>query len=649
LDAAIESPTPELGEGLSGDLATPAADVQLGGDSGSEGQNADFDASPSEDSSSTDGASAEEASNAPSALIEDDGRTKLTPSGTLVVRLLFKPDTANVTEYTITKDETSIGRGKDCDIILNDKRSSRKNAMISRAGLRFLIKDLNSSNGTYVNGEKITELELSGDDLIKIGNVEFQFKAESADYIKNERNFLSVPSSASSDDFGMAIPEGGMEADGNLIPEEVLQEDALAEAPDSQQPFANPNIALDSGVGGVPSGMPHGSELSNVAGITGLDGSTGGKKTLLERFKALPKRTQIIVVIAGLLFFWFLTEDSDTGTKKKKAEDKKAAVAATSKINAGPASFDTLTPDQRKFVENQHDLAFDFYKNKEYDKCLFELGKIFALIPDYKDSREIERYAKEGKRKLEAMEEERKKKEEEAQLRDKINNLIHDAKMRMEKNEYDQMNELFTQILALDPDNATVAEWKKQIEIHDEQLKAAAQARDVVEAINKSAWALYLEGMKLKKAGRYHAAISSFKSVIAMEASRKKTSALAKTEISRCKAIIRTLLEPVLAEAKTNEDSGDLFNAYTLFKKATKIDPPHPAGYAGINRVRGVLHDRAKSIYTEAILAESYSDFDNAKKLFKSCLDNSPVDDIYHERAARKLSHYFTKQEQAPQ
>ena len=59
--------------------------------------------------------------------------------------------------------------------------------------------------------------------------------------------------------------------------------------------------------------------------------------------------------------------------------------------------------------------------------------------------------------------------------------------------------------------------------------------------------------------------------------------------------------------------------------------------------MRGILHDRAKSIYTEAVLAESYSDFVVAKKKFKEVLEVSPVDDIYRQRAERKLSKYFDK------
>ncbi len=130
-----------------------------------------------------------------------------------------------------------------------------------------------------------------------------------------------------------------------------------------------------------------------------------------------------------------------------------------------------------------------------------------------------------------------------------------------------------------------------------------------------------------------------------MAPSQKKIPLLAKLEIRRCQVHIAAARDPVLAEAKTSEGAGEFSKAFSLFKKATQIDPPHPAGYAGMNRIKGVLHDRAKTVYTEAIIAESYSDFANAKRMFQECLDTAPADDIYHERAARKLAHYFEKEE----
>ena len=86
----------------------------------------------------------------------------LQPESLLQVRLVFKPGDANVTELPISQDEIVIGRGRDCDIVLNDKKSSRRNSTIVRQGLTFVIRDLGSSNGTYVNGERVTERELAG-------------------------------------------------------------------------------------------------------------------------------------------------------------------------------------------------------------------------------------------------------------------------------------------------------------------------------------------------------------------------------------------------------------------------------------------------------------------------------------------------------
>jgi tetratricopeptide (TPR) repeat protein len=118
--------------------------------------------------------------------------------------------------------------------------------------------------------------------------------------------------------------------------------------------------------------------------------------------------------------------------------------------------------------------------------------------------------------------------------------------------------------------------------------------------------------------------------------------------ISQCKSLIRRLRDPVLQEAKEAETAGEFSKAFQLYRKAIRIDPPHREGYAGVNRIKGILHERAKSIYTEAILAENFSDFANAKKLFQECLQIAPNDDIYYERAQRKLAHYFKKDEGAP-
>jgi len=63
----------------------------------------------------------------------------------------------------------------DSDLNLDDKAISRMHCSIARAGDAWMLRDLNSSNGTYVNNEKITEKILQTGDLIKIGQTKVRF------------------------------------------------------------------------------------------------------------------------------------------------------------------------------------------------------------------------------------------------------------------------------------------------------------------------------------------------------------------------------------------------------------------------------------------------------------------------------------------
>jgi len=88
------------------------------------------------------------------------------------------PGTGN--EYTI-EQAVILGRLDTNDIPVHDAKASREHAKIYRQGEQFAIVDLNSSNGTFVNGEKITKRILKPGDLISIGTVQMAFEEPEAD------------------------------------------------------------------------------------------------------------------------------------------------------------------------------------------------------------------------------------------------------------------------------------------------------------------------------------------------------------------------------------------------------------------------------------------------------------------------------------
>jgi len=61
--------------------------------------------------------------------------------------------------WPLREDQVLIGRGLDCDIILPERQISRHHARIERtADGRYLLHDLGSKNGTWVNGEEVREV-----------------------------------------------------------------------------------------------------------------------------------------------------------------------------------------------------------------------------------------------------------------------------------------------------------------------------------------------------------------------------------------------------------------------------------------------------------------------------------------------------------
>lgn len=78
--------------------------------------------------------------------------------------------------HVVTQARTVIGRGSDADITIADAGSSRKHAEILWDGERAMMRDLGSTNGTKVNGQKLREASLPSDTTITIGRTDLVFR-----------------------------------------------------------------------------------------------------------------------------------------------------------------------------------------------------------------------------------------------------------------------------------------------------------------------------------------------------------------------------------------------------------------------------------------------------------------------------------------
>lgn len=80
-------------------------------------------------------------------------------------------------EYTFSQPEVCIGRTAENDLVLTEAGVSRRHVKIREEGGQYFVEDLGSANGTKVNGEAVTENQLSDGDSIQVGPVVFAFAA----------------------------------------------------------------------------------------------------------------------------------------------------------------------------------------------------------------------------------------------------------------------------------------------------------------------------------------------------------------------------------------------------------------------------------------------------------------------------------------
>ena len=64
---------------------------------------------------------------------------------------------------------TTLGRHPSNTLRLVDREVSKEHATIERVGRDYVLRDLGSSNGTFVNGKRVTELKLRDGDEISVG------------------------------------------------------------------------------------------------------------------------------------------------------------------------------------------------------------------------------------------------------------------------------------------------------------------------------------------------------------------------------------------------------------------------------------------------------------------------------------------------
>lgn len=94
-----------------------------------------------------------------------------------MTRLIVLQKSGSAKQINITATPFMVGRADSCDLVLDNPLVSRSHAVFEAAGVGMSIRDLQSHNGTFVNGQRIEATVLYNGDEIRIGNYQIRFLA----------------------------------------------------------------------------------------------------------------------------------------------------------------------------------------------------------------------------------------------------------------------------------------------------------------------------------------------------------------------------------------------------------------------------------------------------------------------------------------
>lgn len=495
-------------------------------------------------------------------------------------------------KYKIEDKEIFIGRDPEkCQIVLDDNEVSSVHAVIRKNLISCVVEDLNSSNGTILNGERINKEELKDGDEFLIGSTSFTVEI-SNDLIQTEQDRL-------------------MPVDRN---QEIEVEEIVEEEVDFNEMAADGNFSIET----VPV-----------------------EKSIIKRILK-DKKKRPYVIIAVVLFFYFMV--AEDGTQKTNEEKKDPNTTEEKVVETQPETPDVkkeLPPEILEKLEQNYVLAMAKYEAGAYYEAREYLDTIVAIDPNYKDTQTLVGLVKQGYEELTRLKQEEQAEKERRARQLEVEKLVAKAKEATDKKEVVVAESLFTQILEKDPENIDVPQMRLEIDAYKqrEQEKKIEEAR--IKAERQRMVDALAPGKALYLREDWFQAILQLEKFVRKEGMAEDLLEEATDMIKQAKINLSNIVNPLLGKARSFKEGQDLKRAYEVYGEILKTDPSSEEALNEREEIKSTLDARSKKIYRDALISESLSLFAEAREKFEEVQQISPTDSEYYEKATEKLENYL--------
>ncbi|MBL6988629.1 MAG: FHA domain-containing protein [Bacteriovoracaceae bacterium] len=498
--------------------------------------------------------------------------------------------------FTIEDQDVVIGRDADkCQIILNDPEVSSTHAVIKKAKGAVSITDLQSANGTLLNGVRVNSSEIINEDEFIIGSTTFTVRITS-DLISSEEERL------------MPVEENQI-----VEVEEVVEVSGAFEE-----------------------------------GMEGEDGSTGaevkpGEKTSI--LKDPVKRKKLIYGLVGLAVLWLVMGDDEGGKKQtgKKGKPKKSRLLNNIDPNSTKMAKlkKKLTPEQIEFLESHYQVAKSHFESGKYNNAIYEFELMFPVDKEYKHSKDMYELAKHGVARLEEIERKKQEELERKQRADKIKTLVERATKAAKERNMALAEGLFSKILEMDPENFEVPLLRNELQAWQKEQEKIAREKAAKEAERKRKEAMLIPSRKYFLRKEWYNAIIKLDEFLQIKEMDEDLTKQGIEMLKDSKKELEAVVAPMLGKARSLREGRDLKGAYENYLEILNHDPSNSESLASMGEIKRTLKNRAKKVYREAIISESLSLFEDAKEKLQEVKQISPSDGEYYRKADEKLKDYL--------
>ncbi len=494
-------------------------------------------------------------------------------------------------KFMLESNETFIGRSQEkCQIVLDDHEVSSVHAKLIKTKINLQLEDLDSTNGTILNGARINKSELHNGDEFVIGSTTFTVRLKSEMLDQEVETLMPVDSEQ----------EIEVENDGDAA-----------------------NFGLVEG----------------EAGAEDLDFSV--EKAVEEKsiLKNPEKRKKLMYGLVGLLLVWVLLDEEKPKEEVKETEKKEQSLAKEEKREVKEVRI--LSPEEKEYVASHYKLGKAYAIKGDYARAIEELNLVKEISPTYENTESLYLQAKEGLEELERLEQQRIEQERREKIKAQVQKLLSEAKKAFEEDKLSLVEAKISKILEIDPENVEVQELKLEVDAVKQEKERQKRVAQEKERIRQEMITALSPGKNYYLRQEWYKAIIKLQEFLDKKEMDEDLMKEATDMLKESKENLKSIVEPLLGKARALKEGQDLKGAYEAYNEILNIDPSNEESLNEMNKIRGELDNRAKKVYREGIISESLSLFNDAKEKFQEVQQISPSDSEYYKKATKKLKEYL--------